>query len=91
MDFVGPQSGKFATNIAVNVYAGPAEKEDEAKRVQGIQIQYGTIYAMGAAKLGGLPAHSWRTRLNVPEFPAVENHQVLCWHGGHAVEVTLTT
>ncbi len=90
VDFAGPKSGKFTTNIAVNVYATAVRPADEAKLVQGIAVKHGTVYAIGPAKLGGLPAHSWRTHLQVPEFPILENHQVLCLHGGRAVEITLT-
>lgn len=88
--FIGPRSGGFATNIVVNVYSGPFVPAEEEKRVQSVQVQYGTIFSMGTAKLGGEPAHSWRTRLHVPGFPALENHQIFCLHSGHAVEITLT-
>ena len=90
VDFVGPKFGNFTANIVVNVYSGPFLPAEEEKRVQSVQVQYGTIFTIGTAKLGGEPAHSWRTRLHVPGFPALENHQIFCLHNGHAVEITLT-
>lgn len=88
--YIGPQENGFSVNFSVNIYGKRVKKTDEEKFLRDIKIEHGTIYDRKRVKLANRPAHAWRTRLNVPNYPKLENRMVLCFHNERAYELTFT-
>jgi hypothetical protein len=94
--FLGPRETQFTVNI--NVLTDPAPHETLAQYIKALQGQIAAgkkmiILKEGSRMLGGSPAHTMLTDLNLkdhPELPTLRVHQIFTIHKDRVYIVTLT-
>jgi hypothetical protein len=92
--FLAPEENGYRANYSVNVFSKSVKPNEEKAFLLSVVSEYkkqkAKISPPVRTKLGGSPAWRWSATLSVPDFPTVENRQVVCFHANRAYILTYT-
>lgn len=92
--FLAPEENQYRANFSVNVFTKPVKPNEEKGFLKSVLSEYkkqkATLTPQTRTTLGGSPAWHWSATLSVPNFPTVENRQIVCFRAGRAYILTFT-
>ena len=92
--FLAPEEQGYSANFSVNVFDRKVKPTEEKAFLQNIVTEYKkqkmALSAQTKTTLAGTEAWQWSAKISAPNFPKVENRQVVAFREGRAYILTFT-